>query len=110
MTDDSSTPSEPEDTGVTGNEQVEERARAYWRANIKLLSLLLFIWFGVSYGCGILFVDTLNQVNLPGTSFPLGFWFAQQGSIYIFLALTYIYSKQMAKLDRRFGFVEEESA
>jgi putative solute:sodium symporter small subunit len=84
-----------------------EQARAYWRANLRLLAILLFIWFFVSYGCGILFVDILNQVKLPGTSFPLGFWFAQQGSIYVFLILIYVYMKKMRQLDEQFGFAED---
>jgi len=82
-------------------------ARAYWRANLRLLAILLFIWFFVSYGCGILFVDTLNQFKLPGTSFPLGFWFAQQGAIYVFLILIYVYIKKMRQLDEQFGFAED---
>ena len=84
-----------------------EQARAYWRANLRLLAILLLIWFFVSYGCGILFVDTLNQFKLPGTSFPLGFWFAQQGSIYVFLILIYVYMKKMRHLDEQFGFAED---
>ncbi len=81
--------------------------KAYWQENLKILSVLLTIWFVVSYGCGILFVDALNSVNLPGTGFPLGFWFAQQGSIYVFVALIFIYVALMNKLDKRYG-VEEE--
>jgi putative solute:sodium symporter small subunit len=62
---------------------------AYWRANLKVLSILLVIWFAVSYGAGILFVDTLDTIRLGG--FPLGFWFAQQGSIYTFVVLIFVY-------------------
>ena len=83
-----------------------EQARAYWRANLRLLAILLLIWFFVSYGCGILFVDTLNQFKLPGTSFPLGFWFAQQGSIYIFVILIFIYVYLMNKLDKEHNLEE----
>jgi len=65
----------------------------------------LVVWFAVSYGCGILFVDELNAISLGG--FKLGFWFAQQGAIYVFVALIFVYVKKMNKLDREFG-VEEE--
>lgn len=84
-----------------------ERAQAYWRANLRLLAVLLSVWFLVSYGCGILFVDALNQFQLPGTSFPLGFWFAQQGAIYVFLILIYVYIKKMKQLDEQLGFSED---
>jgi len=79
--------------------------RAYWRQNIKYLAMLLSIWFLVSYGAGILFVDALNKINLGG--FPLGFWLAQQGSIYVFIVLIFVYVKLMNKLDAKYG-VEEE--
>ena len=85
----------------------EEQARSYWKANLRLLTVLLLIWFLVSYGCGILFVDVLNQFHLPGTSFPLGFWFAQQGSIYAFLVLIFVYIKKMQQLDEHYGFSED---
>lgn len=81
-------------------------ARAYWRANIRLLLILLSIWFLVSYGAGILFVEQLNQVRLGG--FKLGFWFAQQGSIYTFLLLIVFYVYKMNKLDRQFGVREDD--
>ena len=69
----------------------------YWKRNISLMAVLLTIWAVVSYGCGILFVEQLNAIRLGG--FPLGFWFAQQGSIYVFVALIFIYYKMMKKLD-----------
>jgi putative solute:sodium symporter small subunit len=81
-----------------------EQARAYWRRNLSLMLRLLVIWFVVSYGCGILFVEELNTIRLGG--YKLGFWFAQQGSIYVFVALIFYYRRKMAKLDREFG-VEE---
>ena len=81
--------------------------RAYWKANLRLVLGLLVIWFGVSYGFGILLVDVLNQVRIPGTGFPLGFWFAQQGSIYVFVALIFVYVWRMNRLDARFGVAEE---
>jgi len=77
------------------------RSKDFWRANIKLLCLLLLVWFAVSFGAGILFVDVLNKISLGG--YPLGFWFAQQGSIYIFVALIFIYSHRMKALERKFA-------
>ncbi len=81
---------------------------AYWRSNIRLVCILLSIWFIVSYGCGILFVDALNAFRLPGTAFPLGFWFAQQGAIFIFVALIFVYSFQMNRLDQQHGVAEDQ--
>ena len=78
----------------------EAAKRRYWRKNLQWLSGLLVVWFAVSYGCGILFVDALDRFRLPGTGFKLGFWFAQQGSIYVFLVLIAIYVVVMNKLDR----------
>jgi len=78
---------------------------AYWRRNLKYLGILLAIWFVVSYGCGILLADTLNAVSLGG--FPLGFWFAQQGSIYVFVILIFVYVKLMNDLDKEFDVDEE---
>lgn len=74
---------------------------AYWRANLRYLAILLVVWFAVSFGAGILFVEPLNRFTLPGTGFPLGFWFAQQGSIYTFVALIFVYVLLMNRLDRR---------
>ena len=85
----------------------EKNRHAYWRANLRLLGSLLFVWILVSYGFGILLVDVLNRVRIPGTGFPLGFWFAQQGSIYVFVALIFVYVFWMNRLDRRFGVAEE---
>ncbi|MEK9501659.1 DUF4212 domain-containing protein [Gemmatimonadota bacterium DH-20] len=75
----------------------------YWAANVRLVLVLLAIWFAVSYGAGILFVDVLDRVTLPGTGVPLGFWFAQQGSIYVFVVLIFVYVVRMNRLDRAFG-------
>ena len=75
----------------------ERKQNDYWKANIRLVSVLLLIWFTVSFGCGILFVDFLDQFHFFG--FKLGFWFAQQGSIYIFVILIFIYIYRMKKLD-----------
>ena len=80
-------------------------ARAYWRENLRLVCICLLIWFTVSYGFGILLVDQLNQIEVFG--FKLGFWFAQQGSIFVFLILIFFYARRMNALDRKYG-VEEE--
>ena len=80
-------------------------AADYWKANLRLLFLCLIIWFIVSYGCGILLVDVLNTISLGG--YPLGFWFAQQGSIYTFVALIFFYASRMNKLDRQFDVHED---
>jgi putative solute:sodium symporter small subunit len=82
----------------------EDTAKKYWDANIKLVLSLLSIWAIVSFGCGILFVDFLNQVSFMG--FKLGFWFAQQGSIYIFLILIFVYVKKSNALDEKYGVDE----
>ena len=79
---------------------------SYWKANLRLMISLLVVWFLASFGCGILFVDYLNQFRLFG--FKLGFWFSQQGSIYIFVILIFVYVWRMNKLDNRFG-VDEDS-
>lgn len=76
----------------------------YWKANLRLMVILLSIWFVCSFVFGIVLVEQLNQFHLGG--YKLGFWFAQQGSIYIFVALIFVYTKKMARLDREFG-VEE---
>jgi len=79
--------------------------KRYWRINLRYLAILLFIWFIVSYGCGIIFADQLNEYVVGG--FPLGFWFAQQGAIYVFVMLIFIYVYLMNRLDKKFG-VEED--
>jgi len=72
----------------------------YWRANLKILIILLSIWFMVSFGFGIIFSDFLDQYQIGG--FKLGFWFAQQGSIYFFVALIFVYVYSMNKLDKKY--------
>jgi len=76
----------------------------YWNRNLKIMAVLLGIWFFVSYFCGIIIVDLLNKIMIGG--FPLGFWFAQQGSMFVFVALIFIYCHLMEKLDREFDVDE----
>lgn len=80
-------------------------SQAYWKATLALLTKIMIIWFLVSFGAGILFVDLLNKIQLGG--YPLGFWFAQQGSIYIFIVLIFYYAKKMNQLDRQFDVHED---
>lgn len=80
-------------------------SHAYWRATMALLTKVLIIWALVSYGAGIVFADALDNVMLGG--YPLGFWFAQQGSIYVFIALIFWYRKKMNEIDHKFGVNEE---
>ena len=80
---------------------MQSRRRAYWRANVRLIRNLLIIWAFVSLGCGILLVPLLNLIKLG--NLPLGFWMAQQGSIFTFVVLIFVYAVQMDKLDRKYG-------
>ena len=82
----------------------QKKATAYWKENLKYLIILLSIWFAVSYGAGILFREALNDFRLGG--FKLGFWFAQQGSIYVFVILIFVYVRLMNKLDKKYGYDE----
>ena len=75
-------------------------AQEYWKKNLKYFVILLSIWFTVSFGFGILLIDELNQIKIGG--FKLGFWFAQQGSIYVFVTLIFIYIGLMNKLDKKY--------
>ncbi len=77
----------------------------YWQANIKLVVLCLVIWFVVSFGFGILLVEPLNKIQLGG--YKLGFWFAQQGSIYVFVALIFFYAFKMNRLDKEYDVHED---
>jgi putative solute:sodium symporter small subunit len=85
--------------------QNQDAAKAYWRENVRLLIILLTIWFVVSFGAGILFVEQLNQIRIGG--FKLGFWFAQQGSIYIFVMLIFFYVWKMNKIDKKYNVQED---
>ena len=79
---------------------MSQKTNAYWKHNLKYLIILLILWFLVSFGAGILFVDELNTIKIGG--FKLGFWFAQQGSIYVFVVLIFVYIYLMNKLDAQF--------
>ena len=79
-----------------------QNQKQYWKENIRLLFILLSIWYLVSFGAGILWVEELNAIRLG--VFKLGFWFAQQGSIYVFVILIFIYVKLMNKLDKKYGY------
>lgn len=76
---------------------MSHRGEAYWKANVSLIIKLLVVWFTVPFLGGIVFVDTLNQISLGG--YPLGFWIAQQGSIYLFVVIIFYYAKKMSDLD-----------
>ena len=78
----------------------------YWQANLRLLGKLLVIWFVVSFGFGIILADWLDQFSIAG--FKLGFWFAQQGAIYIFVIWIFVYARQMKSLDKQFGVSDED--
>ena len=93
-----------------GDPEVAARHAEYWRRNVRYMGILLAIWFVVSYGFGILLRRPLDAVTIPGTGYPLGFWFAQQGSIYVFVVLIFVYVKLMNGLDLEFDVGEGEGA
>ncbi len=78
----------------------------YWAENMRLIGALLLVWFVVSFGCGVLFVDELNAITFGG--FKLGFWFAQQGSIYVFLVLIFVYAAMINRIDKKYGVDEAD--
>jgi putative solute:sodium symporter small subunit len=81
--------------------RVQAALDRYWRSNLRIMAGLLVVWAFVSFGCGILWADWLNQFRLPGTGYPLGFWFAQQGSIAVFVVCILVYCIAMNRLDAR---------
>lgn len=99
MSDEKSQAGDPQDGDTSATEN------AYWQANIRLLTILMSIWFIVSFGAGILFRPFLDQFSIGG--YPLGFWFAQQGSIYVFIGLIVIYVRKMRKIEHRFGLDDD---
>ena len=84
---------------------MDDKSHAYWNATVSLLRNILIVWFLVSFGAGILFAPMLDSIKLGG--YPLGFWFAQQGSIYIFIIQIFYYAKRMNDIDRQFDVHEE---
>jgi putative solute:sodium symporter small subunit len=79
------------------DEQISDATRRYWRRNVSVMAVLLAVWAVAGLGCGVLFADELNRLHLGG--FPLGFWFAQQGSILVFVALIFLYALILNRLD-----------
>lgn len=84
---------------------MDKTGEAYWKAVLTLIAQVLAVWFFVSFGCGILFADALNSMSIGG--YPLGFWFAQQGAMYVFIILIFVYAKLMNNLDKKFDVHEE---
>jgi len=84
---------------------MDKSGEAYWKAVLTLIAQVLAVWFFVSFGCGILFADALNSISLGG--YPLGFWFAQQGSMYTFVILIFVYAKLMGNIDEKFDVHED---
>ena len=80
----------------------KNKSKAYWKDNIRYLLILLAVWFLVSFGSGIIFKNFLNEFKFGG--FKIGFWFAQQGSMYVFVILIFIYVRLMNKLDKKYGY------
>jgi putative solute:sodium symporter small subunit len=81
---------------------IKNKSKAYWKDNIKYLLILLTVWFLVSFGAGIIFKNFLNEFKFGG--FKIGFWFAQQGSMYVFVILIFIYVRLMNRLDKKYGY------
>lgn len=86
----------------------DKNNNAYWKANLRLMFVLLAIWFTVSFGFGILLVDWLNEIQFFG--FKFGFWWAQQGSIYVFVILIFVYTARMKRIDKEHGVSDEDDA
>ena len=82
----------------------KQKAKSYWKENIRYVLILLLIWFLVSFGAGVLLKESLNTIKIGG--FKLGFWFAQQGSMYVFVVLIFVYVYLMNKLDKKYGYDE----
>ena len=89
---------------IRKEERMEKTLAQYWKKNLFYMVILLSIWTAVSYGCGILFVEQLNTIKIAG--FPLGFWFAQQGAMYVFVVLIFAYFVLMEKLDKEYDVHE----
>jgi putative solute:sodium symporter small subunit len=89
------------------SEHAAQLRETYWRENRRWMLILGAVWFFVSLGCGVLWVEPLNQIQWGG--FKLGFWFAQQGSIFVFILLIFVYARVMARLEKRLGLGESEA-
>ena len=85
--------------------ETNDKAKNYWNENLRLVLSLLAIWAAVSFGCGILLVDVLNEIHFMG--FKLGFWFAQQGAMYVFVALIFVYAAKANALDKKYNVHED---
>jgi len=94
-------PSQKHDQDSAAERASRDNHASYWRSNLRLMAALLAVWFIVPFGLGIVLVEPLNEFHLGG--FPLGFWFAQQGAIYVFMVLVLIYAVMMHRLDRDHG-------
>ncbi len=95
--------SEPSNDAASASNTTQ--AAAYWRANIRVVLSLLAVWFVVSFGFGILLLEPLNQIQFFG--FKFGFWWAQQGSIYVFVVLIFVYAWLMHRIDRKYGVADD---
>ena len=92
---------------VEGDHDITEAAfKAFWRENLTLMGVLLAIWFAASFGAGILFREVFDQWSVGGA--PLGFWFAQQGAIYVFVVLIFVYSLLMHRIERKYGVDDDQ--
>ena len=86
----------------------QQKTTSYWKKNIQYVAILLTVWFLVSFGAGILFKEELDTISVGG--FKLGFWFAQQGAIYVFVILIFVYVRLMNRLDKKYGFDAEDKS
>ncbi|MEQ8435465.1 MAG: DUF4212 domain-containing protein [Oceanicaulis sp.] len=102
----SKTPAGPGAPGGGDHDITENAMKKYWAENVRLMLILLAVWFSVSFGAGILFRDTLDQLSIGGA--PLGFWFAQQGSIYVFVILIFVYSALMHRIEQKYDVDDDE--
>ncbi len=91
---------------IAESNQSQDRMVEYWRKNITFILSLLVVWALVSYVFGILLVQPMNNILIPGSGLPLGFWFAQQGSIYVFVVLIFVYAFTMDKIDKEYDVQE----
>lgn len=102
----SDTPAPAAKAGRGDHDITETAMKKYWAENVRLMLILLAIWFSVSFGAGILFRDFLDQWSIGGA--PLGFWFAQQGAIYVFVILIFVYSAMMHRIEQKFDVDDDE--